>query len=1603
MQFLESYKILGRVFLFLCLQFLNTEAFAQLSANFSSDATKGCAPLVVTFKDLSTGSPTSWRWDLGNGNVSTQQNPNTIYFNPGTYTVRLTVRTSTGVDSVTKVDYITVNNSPVVDFSSSVTTGCFPLNVQFTDKSTPGSGTITSRVWDFGDGIISTDPSPSHTYKVAGTFTIALSVTNSNGCSKISSKVNLISIQGGVKADFTLGPIASCNPPVQANFTNTSTGVGIISNEWLFGDGSTSTATNPSHNYTTAGSYSVSLVVKTQLGCVDTMTKNNIITLGASKAALSGPDETCIGTPAKFLNASTPGAGTSFWTFGDGTTSTEVNPVKYFTTTGTFTVKLVNGAEGCKDSASKQIRVLPKPVSSFNVNSSLGGCAIPATVSFSSTANNAVKYQWNFGDSSTSDLPNPTHVYTSAGSYTVTLIITNASGCSDTLVKPNLLNFLAPVINSLGGIPYKGCAPHTANLSANISSPDPVATYLWSFGDGTTSALANPSHTYSTTGTYDITLTITTANGCSVTKTFTEAIKIDPQPVPKFSADPTNACAWKKIEFTNLSTGQITEYIWDFGDGGSSNEKNPVHQYKDTGYFTVTLTLKNNGCEASVIMPKYIYINPPVARFNIDLNCNDPFFRTYTDKSVAATEWKWDLGDGTTSTLQNPQHRYQKTGQYVVKLEVKNNTCADTTQTTVFILDEKITLTTTDSVKCNSTAVTFNVSNVNMGNVASYKWEFGDGSTSSSTSSPVTHTYKVSGNYTASLVVMNNLGCTDTATKNITVKVFGPTAAFTSPPGSCLNDVVTFTDQSKIEAPSTIKTYIWNYGDSSIESSATGPFTHKYTKAGTYNLTLKVIADNGCIDSIVKTKAIIITDPVADFALDDSIGCANSAIQFKNTSKGLGLTNLWNFGDGSTSTDSTPSYRYASNGYFTVSLNVTDRFGCKSSVTKPNALLIDNVKADFKLSDSNSACPPVLITLISTSTNASSLSWNFDDGGFSNLDSPSHFFSIPRIYNIKLKAFGYGSCTDSIIKTVNLRGPEGNFIYDTLAKCAPATVRFEAHAKNNDSFIWDFGDGNTSVTEDSIITHVYKTSGKFIPNLLLVNRGCKTPLIGTSPLFISGVQARMDTITASFCDSGTVQFKSNSLIQNDVISSLQWDFGDGTISNLQNPSHIFTTAGKHAVKLIVTSQNGCSDTTNASTITINTSPKFNFTGDTVACINQPVNLGAALLQPDTSRVSWKWDFGNGVTSSNAVPAPQTYPLPGNYTITASVTNAANCITTASTVVKISGLPIVNAGTDTTICRGQSFILNPSGANTYQWNYDTSLSCTLCTNPVAKPNTNINYVVTGITNIGCRNTDTVAIQVIQPFKMTTIANDTLCVGETANLWARGAERYAWSPAETLDNPNSENPVAKPLNSTVYTVVGFDRSGCFTDTALVPVIVYTKPVFNIVPDKITLAVGNQVTLTTTNSPDVNRWRWLPPMDLSCYNCAQPVVTGRTNITYKAIATNLAGCTAEDNVTIQVFCNNGNVYIPNTFSPNNDGMNDVFYIRGKGIAGIKSLRIFNRWGTVVFSKLNLSINEPGAGWDGRYNGQPLTPDVFVYEAEIICDNNEVFPMKGNVTLIK
>ena len=251
----------------------------QPKANFNANPVAGCAPLVVLFNDASTGNPTSWQWDLGNGITSNLQTPAAIYSNPGKYTVKLVVKNVLGIDSITKLQFITVYSSPVVSFSGSPLVGCFPLNTQFTDLTQAGSGTVQKWEWDFGDGKISTVQNPSHTYLTLGNYNVSLKATNSFGCFSFATRPSYIQIGSGATAQFTNSTPNSCKAPAMINFVNTSTGTGSLNYQWDFGDGTTSTSSSPSHNYLLPGSYTVKLIVFNSLGCTDTLIKPNLITI----------------------------------------------------------------------------------------------------------------------------------------------------------------------------------------------------------------------------------------------------------------------------------------------------------------------------------------------------------------------------------------------------------------------------------------------------------------------------------------------------------------------------------------------------------------------------------------------------------------------------------------------------------------------------------------------------------------------------------------------------------------------------------------------------------------------------------------------------------------------------------------------------------------------------------------------------------------------------------------------------------------------------------------------------------------------------------------------------------------------------------------------------------------------------------------------------------------------------------------------------------------------------------------------------------------------------------------------------------------------------
>lgn len=1445
------HNIPGRFFIFWFFIFGALAARTQPVANFTASQQVGCSPIIVNFQDQSAGNPTSWLWNFGNGNTSTLQNPTASYFTPGTYTVTLTVSNAGGTNTIFRTDYITVYEPPSVNFSANITSGCFPLRVQFTDLSTAGlNNTNVTWDWDLGNGTTSSLQNPSVTYTNAGTYTVTLRVTNDKGCTRTISRPNFITVTPGVRSSFTHTQPTVCSAPANISFTNTSTGPPTLTYLWDFGDGNTSTLLNPVHTYTVNGTYTATLVTFSSAGCQDTARSNPII-IGGYNTSFSYPASVCINEIVNFTNTSTPIPVNANWTFGDGGTASGINTTYSYPVPGVYNVRLYNTYGNCIDSVDQNITVNPRPVADFMAPVT-SRCEPPLTVNFQDlSTGGAVAWQWDFGDGNTSTQQNPLHTYTNYGNFTVTLIATNVFGCTDTITRTDYIRIRRAAI-SIPALPARGCIPFTISPVPVISALDAVTSFEWDFGDGGTSFLPNPTHTYTVQGTYTVRLIITTSTGCRDTLNIPFSVQVGSKPVANFSATPNPVCARKPVQFTDLSV-PADEWYWDFGDGSTSTLQNPVHNYTDTGYFTIRLIALNNGCADTITIPNYIYVLPPIARFTYTPDCGNRLRFSFTDQSVGPLTWEWDFGDGSpVVNLQNPVHLYSSLGTYPVQLIVTNGGCADTTIQTINAVDERADFTADQTIICKTGTVVFTPTGFNLLNITSYTWDFGNGVTTTVSNPVISNAYPNSGTYTVTLTITDVNGCTNTIVKNNYIRVNGPTANFSGTNvAGCTGLTATFNDLSTTDGQNNITNWQWHFGDGNIQNFNAPPFQYTYNTTGTYSVKLVITDASGCKDSITLANLVTTTDPIPDFVVD-TLACPGAILTFTNTTSPAGLNSFWDFGDGNTSATLSPTHSYTAAGLYTVKLRVQDVYGCADSITRTNYIRVGSPVPDFNISDSISSCTPLEVQFTNTSTFYNSVLWDFGPGqGTSSLINPVHYYSIPGIYPVKLIVTSPGGCQDSIIKTIRVYDTAGSRLnYIPVQGCKPLVIDLNVLTSGPmESYFWDFGDGYTQITTVPNASHVYSTFGNFLPKVILEDpSGCIIPLQGFDTAFIIGAVAKFGVDTTFFCDFGTVNFLDSTTF-NDPIDVYNWDFGDGNISTLQNPVHQYSSPGLYTVQLMVQTQQGCRDTvTKPALIKVIQRPLIDISGDSVICINSSILHSGIFLQPDTSVVSWQWTFPNGNTSTLQNPPQQTYSVAGSFVATAIATNSSGC-------------------KDTT---RQTIIVNP----------------------------------------------------------------------------------------------------------------------------IPVVT--------MPGQITIQSGFPVTIPATYSPNTVSWIWSPSAGLSCANCPTPDAVPKFNTTYQVYFTDDNNCSNTGKIQIIVICKDGNLFIPNTFSPNGDGSNDVFYPRGKGMERVKMLRIFNRWGEVVFEKRDFPVNDASAGWNGSYKGQKPKADVYVYQAEVFCDNGDIIRLNGNIALI-
>ncbi|AKB53420.1 cell surface protein [Methanosarcina barkeri MS] len=406
---------------------------------------------------------------------------------------------------------LTSSNLPTAAFSASPTSGKAPMKVQFTDKST---GTPTKWKWDFRDGTTSTKQNPTHKYSKVGVYTVKLTVTNSAGSNTVT-KADSIKVVTKPVAAFSVSP-TSGRVPLNVKFTDTSTGT-PTKWKWDFGDGSKSFHQNPTHKYSKAGVYTVKLTVTNAAG-INTATKSKYITVTSKPVAAFSASPTSGKSPlnVKFTDKSTGSPTKWKWDFGDGTKSFHQNPTHKYSKAGKYTVTLkVTNAAGINTATkSKYITVTSKPVAAFSASPTSG--RIPLNVKFTDKSTGSpTKWKWDFGDGTKSFHQNPTHKYSKAGKYTVTLKVTNAVGIN-TATKSKYITVTgtsqAPTAD-FWGWPLSGKAPLKVKFT-ETSKGSPTS-WKWDFGDGKYSTEKSPTHTYSSAGTYTVKLTATNAAGSS--------------------------------------------------------------------------------------------------------------------------------------------------------------------------------------------------------------------------------------------------------------------------------------------------------------------------------------------------------------------------------------------------------------------------------------------------------------------------------------------------------------------------------------------------------------------------------------------------------------------------------------------------------------------------------------------------------------------------------------------------------------------------------------------------------------------------------------------------------------------------------------------------------------------------------------------------------------------------------------------------------------------------------------------------------------------------------------------------------------------------------
>lgn len=898
----------------------------------------------------------------------------------------------------------------------------------------------------------------------------------------------------------------------------------------------------------------------------------------------------------------------------------------------------------------------------------------------------------------------------------------------------------------------------------------------------------------------------------------------------------------------------------------------------------------------------------------------------------------------------------------------------------------------------------------------SYFWQTGIGDEETDVLSP-NISYSAPGTYQVTLVVLFSNAIREIK-KSITV--YGPPQLNIAPDRNflCQPGDVTFSLGSNVSLTNTT----WDFGDGGNAFFPDGamPVNHRFNTYGAFQISVATIDANGCQGygslayAVERPSAVLIDTPVN--------GCLPVDVHFHANVKvpdGSRVTRYqWDFADGSSKliTDTgfvKHTYTTSDSIYPTLSI-LTDE-GCSNNFQFDVLSFGTSPDTPDLIADKLEACASDILYFTAISPNANRFLWQVSEGAefaqMPELITANNLFSYKfntlgehKVW-VAAERNGCKGASDSV--TILIKGLVADFNFSNDCNEKNKFQFRNTSEGNSNSIRWTFGDSLGSSTISRPL-FTFPNQGNF-PVAMIVRENA------------SGCA---DTATTIVYTAQPVLLPSDSLVC--IGSSL--NLGVATTYNSPRTAYIWTIAGRNYQgvadssytatpgtpgefinRVIINNGTGyCRDTLYQNRPTLVSGPEASFVNTPTVCQVEKVFLEdksttAFGMYPI---VSWKWDFGNETTSTDPDPQPLQYATAGLYYISLEVSDVNGCKSTATERVKVNRQPLLRIiPRDQKVCQGQEVSLTALNRSSVKWISTALLDCDTCSVVKLSPQRPAKLVVTATENSGCVSTDSITLDIWYPFELSPgILRDTsICIGATVPFDLKTSGKLiTWSPSDGLSSAVIANPLVTPGATTTYTATVTDSGRCFIRTASARVEVNQIPAIDPGPDLV-LPYNTPFTLKPFYTPGIATYRWQPASMLNCADCPEPSGVATVSTLFTVNVTTQKGCTSSARIRLTLDCSDKNLLMPTAFTPNNDGLNDIYYPLTRGISLIKRFVIFNRLGEMVFERRNFAPNSRQLGWDGMYKGIMQPSGSYIYIVEATCDLGNDLSGKGNFVLMR